>query len=295
MKNGWSLRALFAQEFPFFMSAPALLWQILFLYVPLALIVVASFIPMVNGTWDYSSFTLEHYRDFFDFMYVRIIARSCLLAFTTVTVCLLLAYPMAYFIAFYARRWKNLLLFLLILPFWLSLLVQVYAWFMLLDTYGLLNRFLLFVGIISEPIQMLNTSFAIYIIMVYCYLPFMILPIYSTLEKLDTRLFDASMDLGASPFKTFMRITLPLSLSGIRTGALLVLVPAFGEFVVPALAGGGKHMFVGTLISHYFLIAQNPALGTAFTCISAVVLLILAVGLHFGLGLLVGSDDEGDE
>lgn len=295
MRNGWSLRALFEQEFPFFMSAPALVWQMLFLYVPLCLIVVASFMAVVNGTWDYSSFTVAHYRVFFDPMYVRIIARSCLLAFTTVVVCLLLAYPMAYFIAFYARRWKNVLLFLLILPFWLSLLVQVYAWFMLLDSYGLLNRLLLYVGVIAEPIQMLNTSFAIYLIMVYCYLPFMILPIYSTLEKLDTRLFDASMDLGASPLKTFMRITLPLSLSGIRTGALLVLVPAFGEFVVPALAGGGKHMFVGTLISHYFLVARDPALGTAFTCISAVVLLVLALGLHVGLAWLIGSYDEGEE
>lgn len=159
-------------------------------------------------------------------------------------------------------------------------MVQVYSWFFVLEHNGLLNTILLKLGIIQQPLHLLNNTFAIYLVMVYCYLPFMIMPLYSALEKIDRRVFEAAADLGATQWQTFIRVTVPLSMAGIRTGFFLVFVPSFGELVVPILLGGGKQLFVGPLITQYFLSARNPALGAAFTCISCIMLLI-AVGLLY--------------
>jgi spermidine/putrescine transport system permease protein len=264
-----SIRSVISQELPLFMSMPALLWQILFFYVPLLFILGLSFIK----TTDISLlFTVDHYSALLHPIYAVIIGRSLVLALVTATVCLLCAYPVAYFLAFQVRRFKNIFLFSFILPFWISLLVQVYAWFFVLEKYGIINRILLYLGISNAPIVLLNTPFAVYLVMVYYYLPFMILPLYSTLEKLDRKLIEASLDLGASPLKTFLRITLPLSVPGIRTGFFLVFVPSFGEFVIPGLMGGAKQYYVGSLILHYFLISRQPFMGAAFTCLSALAL-----------------------
>lgn len=266
-----------SKDFPFFMAMPAVAWQIVFFYIPLLIVFLYSIVQLSSGMLDV---TLEHYAYFLQPFFLHVIGSSLLLACITATVCLLLAYPIAYCLAVRITRFKNLLLFFLILPFWTSLMVQVYSWFFILNHDGLINSLLIKWGIINSPIHLLNTSFAIYIVMVYCYLPFMIMPLYSALEKIDRRMFEASADLGASQWQTFKNITIPLSMPGIQTGFFLVFVPSFGEFVVPTLLGGGKQLYVGSLITQYFLAARDVHLGSAFTIISGLILL-MAVGILY--------------
>ncbi len=264
---------LFSKELPLFCSLPAVVWQIFFMVGPILIIGFYS-IADSSSWWRIS---LVHYRNLFEFTYFKIIARSLLLAVATALTGLLFAYPVAYFLALRVRRFKNFLLFLLTLPFWVNFLVQIYAWYFLLERNGLINNFLLKLGIISEPLLLSSSLFAVFIVMLYCYLPFIIMPLYSVLEKIDTRLLEASADLGASSWQTFWRITVPYSMPGVKTGLLLVMIPAFGEFVIPALIGGSKYMLVGSLISYYFLAARNNHAGAAFTCLSGVVLLVMLI------------------
>lgn len=259
----------FLQEIPFLCSMPAIAWQIFFMVAPAAIILYFSLIG------PEFVITLDHYRALFQSSYAIIIFRSLFLASLTAISTFLLAYPVAYFIAMRAKRYKTVMLFFLTLPFWVNFLVQIYAWYFLLEHNGLINKLLLSIGIISEPLMLSNSLFAIFLVMVYCYLPFMIMPLYNMLEKIDPRLLESSSDLGATPWQTFSRITFPLSLPGIKTGLLLVMIPAFGEFVIPALLGGGKNMLVGTLISYFFLVARDNASGAAFTCLSGLALLLM--------------------
>lgn len=269
-------RDLFWNETSFIFSAPAVLWQLLFLYIPLLVVVYTSFQKCVNCEWYVLS--LRHYAALLKIEYLCIIARSTAIATCVALICLLLAYPVAYFLALKVhRRWKNILLFLLTLPFWTNFLIQVYSWVFVLDHNGLINTVLLRLGIIHEPLHMVNNVYAIFLVMIHYYLPFMIMPLYSILEKIQHDLLEASMDLGATHWQTFTRITIPLSMSGIKTGILLVFVPAFGEFVIPSLIGGAKYMYVGSLITHYYLVARDSQLGAAFTIMSGLVLLVCAL------------------
>ncbi|MBP7854809.1 ABC transporter permease, partial [Candidatus Babeliales bacterium] len=194
--------------------------------------------------------------------------RSFWLATTTAFCCLLIGYPVAYYIALMApSRIKSLLIFLIVLPFLTNLLVQVYAWFFILEHHGIVNKFLYFVGI--DVGNLLNSQFAMYLVMFHVYLPFMIMPLYSTLEKINIRLIEASLDLGASYFQTFCRVVLPLTLQGIKTGFFLVYVTSFGEYAIPSLIAGQKQYFVGTMISEYFFIGKDWHVGAAFTCLSS--------------------------
>ncbi len=272
------LSTILSRELSFTLSLPALLWQLLFMMAPVAIIVYFSFTD--GGAWW--ALTLRHYLLHMRLTTLKIIGRSLFFAVTTATTCLLLAYPVSYYLAFRVRRLRGFLLFLLTLPFWVNFLVQVYAWYFLLEYKGLINMLLLKLGVIQEPLLLVNSLFAIYVVMVYCYLPFMIMPLYSTLEKIDMRLLEASADLGATPWQTFRRITIPLSLPGIKTGFLLVLIPAFGEFVIPSLLGGSKNMFVGSLVSYYFIVARNNAAGAAFTCLSGLALMTVILLLYGG-------------
>jgi spermidine/putrescine transport system permease protein len=257
-----TIRAIFAQELPFFLSVPALLWQIIFFYTPLLFLVYLSLTNVYN------------YGILFDSAYLAILGRSLLLALVNAVLCLLCAYPIAYYIAIRsAKKIKNILLFFLLLPFFSGLLILIYAWFFVLEKTGLINTILLNLGIISTPLTLINNIGAIYVVMLYCYLPFMIMPIYAVLEKLDRRILDASADLGASGWITTLRITIPLSLSGIRTGFFLVFVPSFGEFVIPELVGGSKQFFIGSLIGHFFLEAHDTVKGATITCISGLILI----------------------
>ncbi len=273
MKKLSTLRALIARELPFLFSLPALVWLLFFLGMPLALIFYFSFVS--DGT-----FSLEHYKQLCDLIHVRVIMRSLVLGLSTSFVCLLCAYPVAYFIAIKAGRWKNVLLALLMVPLWTNFLIQVFGWFFLIERNGLINLLLLKLGLIAQPLALANNIFAVFVVMVYCYLPFMIMPLYSILEKFDVRLLEASADLGAPVWKTFFTVTLPLTVSGIRTGVLLTFVLGFGEFAIPALVGGGKYMVVGSLISYYFLVMRDNSLGAAFTCVSSIVLLLVSLLLY---------------
>lgn len=273
MKINQKIHNFLTHNASFVFSVPAVLWQLLFLYIPLFLVVYASLKVSADSAWY--TVTLEHYFSLLNIEYFRIIGRSAAIACGVAFLCLFLAYPVAYFLALKVnRRWKNLLLFLLTLPFWTNFLIQVYSWVFVLDHNGLINTVLLRVGLITEPLHMVNNVYAIFLVMVHYYLPFMIMPLYSILEKIQHDLLEASMDLGATHWQTFTRITVPLSLSGIKTGVLLVFVPAFGEFVIPSLIGGAKNMFVGSLVSHYFLVARDSQLGSAFTVLSGLVLIL---------------------
>ena len=258
----------------FFWGIPAFLWQVLSFYVPLFFLLITSFVKHAPALKP-AQFSLEHYKALFDSIYISIFARSFILASSTVLVCLLIAYPVAYYLVVKIKRFKTICFALLVLPFWTNFLLLVYAWYFLLENHGLVNNILLKIGLISQPIHMMNTQIAVYCGMFYCYLPFMLLPLYSTFERLDTQLLDASSDLGATNMQTFFRITIPLTFSGIKTGALLVFIPAFGEFIVPALLGGDKNMYIGSVITHYFLTVRNASMGSAFTCLATGVLAFL--------------------
>jgi spermidine/putrescine transport system permease protein len=272
--NTKSFRALFFQESSIFLAMPAFIWVMLFLYLPLIGILGWSFVMHDQQHLPYLG--LGNYATFFDIPFFMILKRSLILAFSTVISCLLIGYPIAYFLARKATRSKNILLFFLMLPFGVNILIQAYAWFFVLGREGLINTLFLTLGLINEPLSMLYTPVAVYIGMVYCYVPFMIMPIYAILEKLDQRFIEASMDLGASWFKTLRHVIIPLSLPGVSTGFFLVFIPVFGELVIPALLGGGRQMFVGSLISFYFLTTRNFAMGAAFTCLSSLVVMIVA-------------------
>lgn len=268
-----NIRARVRAELPFLYTLPAIIWQLLFIAVPLIALVYRSLV--INGVFSYAA-----YATLCAMPYVRIVVRSLLLAGATACTCLLLAYPAVYYIVFKVKRFKNTLFFFLIAPFWVNFLIQVYAWFFVLDHQGIINTALQYLHIINEPLPLSANIGAVLAVMVYVYLPFMILPLYAALEKMDVRLLDAAADLGASPWRRFVEVTFPLTSSGITTGFLLVLVPAFGEFVIPSLMGGSKHIFVGTLISHYFLVVRDNELGAACTVVSGILLIGVALLVH---------------
>jgi putrescine transport system permease protein len=207
-------------------------------------------------------------------LYVSAWLYSIKVALVSTVLCLLLGYPMAYAIARSAPTTRSILLMLIILPFWTSFLLRVYAWIGLLKTDGVINNILMALHVISEPLAMMNTSFAVYIGIVYSYLPFMILPLYSNLEKHDLTLLEAAQDLGSGPVRSFMRITLPLSIPGIVAGSLLVFIPAVGEYVIPSLLGRTDQLMVAKLLSDEFFMNRDWPRASA---VAIVMLLLLVV------------------
>ena len=207
-------------------------------------------------------------------LYVSAWIYSVKVAFFSTIFCLALGYPMAYAIARAPPTQRNIFLMLIILPFWTSFLLRVYAWIGLLKTDGVINNVLQFLGVIDEPLAMMNTSFAVYIGIVYSYLPFMILPLYSNLEKHDLTLLEAANDLGAGPIKSFLRITLPLSMPGVIAGSLLVFIPAVGEYVIPSLLGRTDQLMVAKLLSDEFFLNRDWPKASA---VAIAMLLLLVV------------------
>ena len=208
------------------------------------------------------------------------ILSSILLALSNSLLCLIIAFPLAYFLAFTGKKYKNIFLFFLIVPFWTNFLLHVYAWFYVLERHGFINTLFLKIGLISHPIQFLNSMPAVMLMMVYYYLPFMVLPLYSSLERLNYTLIEASYNLGATFFTTFRRILIPITRRGIRSGFFLVFIPSFGEFVIPELMGGDKKMFVGTVVSQYILGEGTGSLGAAFTLLSGIILILTTIFLY---------------
>lgn len=211
-------------------------------------------------------------------MYVRTYWSSIKTAFSTTLICLLLGYPMAYGIARTNPKYRNGLLLAIMLPFWTSFLLRVYAWMGLLSPTGIINTFLLKYKIINEPLDMFYNSFSLNLVMVYAYLPFMILPLYTQLAKLDHRLLEAASDLGATPIKTFFTITLPLSKTGIIAGSMLVFIPAVGEFVIPDLVGGPSNLMIGKTLWMAFFDQNNWPLASALAVVM-VLLLVVPIAL----------------
>jgi spermidine/putrescine transport system permease protein len=266
-------------------------WLVLgiFFLVPLALMLVVSFaergtyggirpIPDL-GEYVRSGQFLGNYARSLGEIYLRIGWRSVWMAVLTTVLCLLVSYPIAYYLAILApRRWKGLLLGLVVVPFWTSFLIRTYAWMFILRSEGLLNLVLLGTGLFDRPVELLYTQTAVMIGLVYGELPFMILPLYASLEKLDRSLLEAAADLGAGRAQTFRRVTVPLTLPGIAAGIVLVLIPSLGQFVVSDLLGGARSMLLGNLIQNQFAVARNKPFGAAlaFELTAAVLLLLVA-------------------
>jgi putrescine transport system permease protein len=264
------------------------LWLVLFFLVPFAIVFKISFSdpivaqPPFTPLFDQSQNFLNWFQGSLnnylflleDNLYWVSYLRSIKVAFISTIFCLLLGYPMAYYIAQSAPTKRNVLLMLIILPFWTSFLLRVYAWMGILSTNGIINSMFLWIGIIDEPIQMLYTNFAVYLGIVYTYLPFMILPLYANLERLDLNLHDAAADLGGKPLQVFRDITLPVSLPGIIAGSLLVFIPAMGEFVIPALLGGLDSLMIGRTLYDEFFVNRDWPLASA---VATILLLILVL------------------
>jgi putrescine transport system permease protein len=230
---------------------------------------IASYIQYLS-----ISITFDNYLYLFeDSLYVVTYINSIKLAFISTCFCLLIGYPIAYGIARSPQPTRNILLLMVVIPFWVSFLLRVYAWMGILKTKGLLNGFLLWTGIIDQPLELLYTDTAVYIGMIYSYLPFMILPLYANLERLDIRLLEAAADLGARPWRVFKDITFPLSMPGVVAGCLLVFIPAIGEYVIPALLGGADTLMIGRLLFDEFFMNRDWPVASAV----AIVLLMLLV------------------
>ncbi len=212
-------------------------------------------------------------------MYLRTYWSSLKVAFTTTLICLLIGYPMAYAISRVNPAYRNGLLLAIMLPFWTSLLLRVYAWMGLLSSNGIINTLLMKYGLTSDPLDMFYNSFSLHLVMVYVYLPFMVLPLYSQLIKLDHRLLEAASDLGAGPVKSFFAITLPLSKNGIIAGSMLVFVPAVGEFVIPELVGSSENLMIGKVLWTTFFEQGNWPLASALAVVM-VLLLVVPITLY---------------
>lgn len=282
-----------SSEIPFSIGAPAMIWQVLFFYLPLAILAISSVIHF-SPSHTFEGFTFQKIAFFLRPLYLKVILSSFCLALGNALLCLCIAYPLAYFLAFAKKRYKSIFLFLLIVPFWTNFLLHIYAWFFVLERKGFLNNLLLKLHLIEEPLQLLNTPFAIMIMMVYYYLPFMVMPLYTSLEKMDIRLVEASLDLGATWGQTLRQIMLPLTKRGLKAGFFLVYIPSFGEFAIPELMGGDRLMFVGTVISNYILGDETGSLGAAFTLVSSIFLLLSAAFLYWMIDRLIPgrSSDE---
>jgi spermidine/putrescine transport system permease protein len=264
--RGWTLRLAG-------LLTPVTIWLGLFFLIPLLLVLTYSF----GTSGVYGGITLGfnpgNYLKVFDPLYLEIIVRTFVIAAITTVLCFALGYPLAYFIVFKGRRWRNVLILLVMVPFWTSLLIRAYSWVVILSGNGIANKTLQFLGIIDEPATLIFTSQAVLMGMVYSYLPFMILPLYVSLEKFDTRLKEAAKDLGASRWDTFWRVTFPLSMPGVIAGSILVFIPSAGEFVIPQLLGGSRTVMTGSLIQSQFGSARDWAFGSALSVMLAVLLL----------------------
>jgi putrescine transport system permease protein len=216
---------------------------------------------------------------FSDELYALAYLNSLKVAAVSTVMTLLIGYPMAYTIARSPARYRNPLLMLVVLPFWTSLLIRVYSWMGILKNEGLLNSFLMWLGVIDSPIQIMETNTAVYIGIIYSYLPYMILPLYATLEKMDLTLLEAAADLGCPPFKAFLKITLPLSMPGIIAGTLLVFIPAVGEFVIPDLLGGPDTLMIGRVIWSEFFDNRDWPVASA-VAVAILVLLVVPIMIY---------------
>ncbi len=267
------------------------LWLLLFFLVPFLIVLKISLSESAVGVPPYTPLlkhgeegwslhaSLDNYRFLLgDKLYLVAYLNALKFAAVSTVFCLLLGYPMAYGIVRAPRALRGLLLLLVILPFWTSFLIRVYAWIGLLKGNGLFNNMLLALGLIHEPLPLLNNAFSVYLGIVYSYLPFMVLPLFAALERLDLTLLEAAADLGCRPWQAFLRVTLPLSLPGIAAGSLLVFIPAVGEFVIPDLLGGPDTLMIGKVLWDEFFTNRDWPVASS-VAIAMLVLLLIPMGL----------------
>lgn len=261
----------------FWFLAPARLWMALFFVFPL--LIVCAYSLLTRGAYGGVTvpWTFENYQRFFDPLYAAILLRSFAMAAAATILCLVLAFPLALFISRAGPR-RNLYLQLILLPFWTSFLVRTYAWLFLLRDTGLINSLLQGLGVIHDPLPLLYNNGAVLLGLVYGYLPFMVLPLYATLERLDPALLEAAADLGAGTWSSLIRVIIPLSAPGMRAGSVLVFIPCLGAYLTPDLLGGGKTVMIGNLVQNQFTTARDWPFGSAVSIalmvLSTVLLLV---------------------
>ncbi len=255
---------------------PLLLWLVLFVVVPTIMLVALSFGEQKGLGTIHFTFTLDNYANAFKWTWLKVLFTSVWYAFLTTVICMVVGYPAAYFIGRSPERFRSILLALVMVPFWTSFLIRTYAWITILSKEGLINSILMASGIIAEPIPMLYTPFASVLGLVYNYLPFMILPIYTSVERLDNAMVEAAYDLGAGPIRAFSQVIIPLTRPGIVAGALLVFVPSIAMFAITNLMGGGFPPTIGDVIYKQFTSGRNQPLGAA---LGTLLLLIFVISL----------------
>lgn len=262
-------------------------WMVLFFLIPFAIILKISLaetqvaIPPYTSLVEYAEEKLTFVLNLGNYlyllqdeMYFDSYLQSLQVATISTLLCLLIGYPIAWSIVHSSPSMRNVLLMLVVLPSWTSFLIRVYAWIGILKNNGLLNNFLIYLGVIDEPLQMLHTDFAVYIGIVYAYLPFMILPLYTALMRMDYSLIEAASDLGAKPWKTFLTVLLPLTKSGIVAGSMLVFIPAVGEFVIPELLGGPDSLLIGRVLWQEFFNNRDWPVASAVAVVMLTLLMI---------------------
>lgn len=269
------------------MVGPTAVWLLFFLLVPLIYVIYISFCTKGVYGGIQNDFTMQNYADIFSMLYLKVTGKSLLLAFETCAICLLLAYPFAFLLCKIPEKLRGILTLLIMLPFWVNGLIRLNGWSNILRDSGFVNTFFMEMGWRSEPITMMYTEGAVLFGMVYCFFPFMVLPLLTSISKLDPALVEASMDLGASKVHTFLRVILPQTLPGIFAGTIQVFIPSLGAFFVADVMGGGSSVYLGNLIQNQFLVARNWPLGAAFS-----VFLIIFTLVVLKLYSKVGSLDD---
>ncbi|MEG9490520.1 spermidine/putrescine ABC transporter permease PotB [Mannheimia indoligenes] len=268
-------------------------WLLLFVLVPNVLVLIISFLTENRQSQYFVdfAFSLDAYKALFNDTYATVLWNSLYMAGVATLICLIIGYPFAFFIAKMPAKLRPFLLFLVVLPFWTNSLIRIYGIKIFLGVKGVLNETLLAIGLINEPLRLLNSEAAIIIGLVYILLPFMILPLYSSIEKIDNRLLEAAKDLGANAFQRFIKVTIPLTMPGIVAGCLLVLLPAMGMFYVADLLGGGKTPLVGNIIKSLFLNTNQFALGSAVS-IALTILMALMLYVYYRANKLLNKKVE---
>ena len=258
--------------------APPALWLLLFFIVPMIMVLGYSISPEPGG----NVLTISHIRQALSGMYMGIFLKSLGYALVTTLLTLALAFPVAYYMAFAPQRMKLIVMFLIILPFWTNFLVRMFSVMTILGDSGLINTALLFLGIIHEPLRLVNNTFGLYFGFVYWNLPFMILPIFSSLDKMDLSMLEASMDLGANRRQTFLRITLPYAVPGLVAGVIFTFIPTLGNFVIPEFLGGTGNTMIGNVLTTQFLQARNWPFGSALsTALMFIVMIFISLYIRF--------------
>ena len=251
------------------------MWSLVFIVFPLILILLYAFNSSSGMSLESYGITLDNFRRVFEPLYIKIFLVSILLAIASTLLCIIIGYPVAYFISRMKDKWRNSLMLLFVVPMWMNFLLRTYAWLTLLGNNGLINKFLGLFGI--APLNLMYNMSAIMLGMVYNFLPFMVLPIYSTLVKMDKSLIEAARDLGATNSQIFKKVILPLSLPGVYTGITMVFIPAISTFVIPDLLGGNRFYLIGNLIEKQFTFTGDWAFGSAISIVLIVIMFIFLI------------------